>query len=171
MPLDGTELFENPVLAKLGQVERLLATEDQWCKGRLHDRRGRHCLAGAIMEADARAELNRPIIQAIKETTGRHYWRVESFNDDPSTNHHDVLRVLRRARLIIISSGAPVDQPKQWYLKLVERIGALFPTPAESQLYNAELRTVPAPIRASDADCREYVRSRESIHEISERVQ
>lgn len=171
MPLDGIELFENPVLAKLGQVERLLATEDQWCKGRLHDRRGRHCLAGAILEADARAELTRPIIRAIKETTGRHYWRVESFNDDPSTNHRDVLRALHRARLIIISNGAGVDQPKQWYLKLVEKIGALFPPAAESQLYHAELRTAPVPIRASDADRREYVPSRDSIRETSDLFQ
>ena len=100
MPLDGTEMFENPILGKLWQVECMLATEDQWCKGRLHDRKGRHCLVGAMTEVNGRQDLTRPIIRAIKEISGRHYWRIELFNDDPSTNHQDVLRVLHRTRLI-----------------------------------------------------------------------
>ncbi len=122
MPLDGTEMFENPALAKLWEVECMLATEDQWCKGRLHDRRGRHCLVGAITEANARQELTRPIIRAIKEISGKHYWRIESFNDDPATNHQDVLRVLQRARLILLSELANADQPRAWYLKLYDKV-------------------------------------------------
>ena len=122
MPLDGTEMFENPALAKLWEVECMLATEDQWCKGRLHDRRGRHCLVGAITEANARQELTRPIIRAIKELSGKHYWRIELFNDDPATNHQDVLRVLQRARLILFSELANADQPRAWYLKLYDKI-------------------------------------------------
>ena len=65
----------------------MLAIEDQWCKGRLHDRKGRHCLVGAITEVNGRQELTRPIIRAIKEISGKHYWRIELFNDDPGTNH------------------------------------------------------------------------------------
>ena len=59
MPYDATELdiFENHPLAKLGAVERLLATEQQWCKGRLQDRDGRHCLVGAMQAAEARQVL------------------------------------------------------------------------------------------------------------------
>ena len=48
MPFDGIDTFEPHPLAKLGAVERLLATEQQWCKGRLRDAHGRHCLVGAI---------------------------------------------------------------------------------------------------------------------------
>ena len=44
MPLDSMEFAENPLLVKLGRVERLLATDQQWCKGRLRDVHGRHCL-------------------------------------------------------------------------------------------------------------------------------
>jgi hypothetical protein len=118
MPLDGSELFANPALAKLWEVECLLATEDQWCKGRLHDRKGRHCLVGAITEANARQELTRPIIGAIKEVSDKHYWRIESFNDDPSTSHQDVLRVLNRARLLIIADIARTNEPKSWFTKM-----------------------------------------------------
>jgi hypothetical protein len=126
MPLDGAELFENQTLAKLRQVERLLATEGQWCKGRLYDRKGRHCLVGAITEADGRQALTRPIMHAVREVSGKHYWRIESFNDDPNTSHRDVLRVLHRARLMIISDIAEAGQKKSWKRKLTDGVSALF---------------------------------------------
>jgi hypothetical protein len=118
MPLHGTELFANPVLAKLWEVKCLLAAEDQWCKARLHDRKGRHCLVGAITEADARQELSRAIIRAIKDVSGKRYWRIESFNDDPSTNHRDVLRVLNHARLLIIADIAHSHEARPWLAKM-----------------------------------------------------
>jgi hypothetical protein len=126
MPLDGVELFDNPALAKLGQVERLLAREDQWCKGRLHDRHGRHCLAGAIIAADARQELTRPVIRAVREVSGRHYWRIASFNDDPGTSHRDVLRVLRRARVIIVDDIARANDGTSRSWKFAETVKAFF---------------------------------------------
>ncbi|HUC10191.1 MAG TPA: hypothetical protein VL985_07160 [Stellaceae bacterium] len=139
MPLDGSELFRSPALAKLWEVECLLATEDQWCKGRLHDRRGRHCLVGAITEANGRQDLTRPIMRAIKELGGRHYWRIESFNDDPNTNHQDVLRVLHRARLIIISDITRAEEPKSWYARILELMDELFPfSLGQSQTYGAD---------------------------------
>jgi hypothetical protein len=154
MPLDGTEMFENPALAKLWEVECLLATEDQWCKGRLHDRRGRHCLVGAMIEANGRQELTRPIIRAIKEISGKHYWRIESFNDDSATNHQDILRVLQRARLIILAELANADQPRAWYLKLLDTIAnEIFAMPSASSVYAVEAKSVPAPVpvRSSEA--------------------
>jgi hypothetical protein len=60
MPLDGTDLYDNHPVAKLGAVERLLATEQQWCKGRLRDAYGRHCLVGAIEAVGARQMLHKP---------------------------------------------------------------------------------------------------------------
>jgi len=98
MPFDGTESFDNHPIAKLGAVERLLATEQQWCKGRLRDAHGRHCLVGAIEAVGGRLVLQKPILQAAREVSGKRYWRIEFFNDDPRTTHADVLQVLRRAR-------------------------------------------------------------------------
>ena len=98
MPFDGIDTFEPHPLAKLGAVERLLATEQQWCKGRLRDAHGRHCLVGAIEAVEGRQVLQRVILQAAREVSGKRYWRIEFFNDDPRTTHTDVLQVLRRTR-------------------------------------------------------------------------
>ena len=57
MPFDGIDTLEPYPLAKLGAVERLLATEQQWCKGRLRDAHGRHCLVGAIEAVDGPGHL------------------------------------------------------------------------------------------------------------------
>ena len=62
MPFDGIDTFEPHPLAKLGAVERLLATEQQWCKGRLRDAHGRHCLVGAIEAVDGRQMLQRVVL-------------------------------------------------------------------------------------------------------------
>ena len=128
MPLDGTEfgfLGDHP-LAKLGAVERLLASERQWCKGRLRDRDGRHCLVGAIQAVDARQLLEPIILRAAREVGGRRYWRIESFNDNPRTTHADVLRVLRRARENIIT-GMIDGKPHPWYVRRVKALRKLFP--------------------------------------------
>jgi hypothetical protein len=103
MPFDGIETFETHPLAKLGAVERLLATEQQWCKGRLRDAYGRHCLVGAIEAVDGRQMLQRVILQAAREVSGKRYWRIEFFNDDPRTTHADVLEVLRQAHDNIVA--------------------------------------------------------------------
>jgi hypothetical protein len=98
MPFDGIDAFDNHPIAKLGAVERMLATEQQWCKGRLRDAQGRHCLVGAIEAVGGRQVLQKPILQAAREVSGKRYWRIEFFNDDPLTTHADVLQVLRRTR-------------------------------------------------------------------------
>jgi hypothetical protein len=118
------EFAENPLLVKLGRVERLLATEQQWCKGRLRDVQGRHCVVGAIEAADAWEELPAIILRATREVSGKRYWRIESFNDDPNTTHRDVLLVLRRARQSIIAQmdEGLVSQP--WYRRWAQKIGA-----------------------------------------------
>jgi hypothetical protein len=173
MPLDGFELFEDPTLAKLRQVECLLATEDQWCKGRLYDRKGRHCLVGAITEVDGRQALTRPIMRAVRAVSGKHYWRIESFNDDPGTSHRDVLRVLHRARLLLIAEIAGIDQRKSWKRKLTDAIGALFPaTGIGAHLYGAgfdDLPAIPVSVRARSAY--EYRRSPPPVRETSDLYQ
>ena len=112
MPFDGIETVEIHPLAKLGAVERLLATEQQWCKGRLRDAHGRHCLVGAIEAVDGRQVLQRIILQAAREVSGKRYWRIEFFNDDPRTTHADVLEVLRHARENIIAGMVCESQPR-----------------------------------------------------------
>ena len=78
MPFDGIDTFEPHPLAKLGAVERLLATEQQWCKGRLRDAHGRHCLVGAIKAVDGRQMLQRVVLQAAREVSGKRYWGSNS---------------------------------------------------------------------------------------------
>jgi len=114
MPLDCLSFSENPLLAKLGRVERLLATEHQWCKGKLHDADGRYCLVGAIEATDGWPEVARVILRAVREVSGRRYWRIESFNDDLRTTHADVLAVLRQARENIIASMADDHDLQPW---------------------------------------------------------
>src|SRR5258706_3452114 len=98
MPFDGIDAFDNHPIAKLGAVERMLATEQQWCKGRLRDAHGRHCLVGAIEAVGGRQVLQKPILQAAREVSGKRYWRIEFFNDDPRPTHSDVVPVLLRPR-------------------------------------------------------------------------
>ncbi len=106
MPFDGTGFSENPALQKLDAVLRLLATEDQWCKGVFRTPEGRHCLMGAIQAANARLLLKQPVLSAIGDVTGRSFWRIESFNDHRMTTHALVLRVLHRAREWILVGEA-----------------------------------------------------------------
>jgi hypothetical protein len=106
MPFDGTDLgfFENRSLTKLGEVERLLATKQLWCKFQLRDRDGRHCLVGAMEAVKARQVLEPIILRAARKVGGKHYWRIEYFNDDPRTSHAGILRVLSLARVNIIAN-------------------------------------------------------------------
>jgi hypothetical protein len=124
MPLDCLEFVKNPLLEKLGKVERLLATEQQWCKGKLRDVDGRRCLVGAIEAADAQHELPQLILRATREVTGKRYWRIESFNDDPRTKHRDVLLVLRRTRQNILNQMAEQCDPQPWYRKWAQSLWA-----------------------------------------------
>jgi hypothetical protein len=114
MPFDGIDGFGDHPIVKLGAVERLLATEQQWCKGRLRDAHGRHCLVGAIEAVGGRQVLQKPILQAAREISGKRYWRIEFFNDDPRTTHADVLQVLRHTRETMIAGliGEGNRQPR-----------------------------------------------------------
>jgi hypothetical protein len=127
MPFDGTELElpENHPLSRLGAVERLLATEEQWCKGALRDSDGRHCLVGAMQAMKARL-LEPIILQAAREVGRKHYWRLELFNDDPRTTHAQVLRVLQRAREHIIVGIIEADHRAPWKQRFVTAVRAVW---------------------------------------------
>jgi hypothetical protein len=124
MPFDGIELSGSEQLVKLGAVERLLATEQQWCKGRLRDAHGRHCLVGAIEAVEGRQMLQRVILQAAREVGGKRYWRIEFFNDDPHTTHADVLEALQRARENIIAGM--ICDPRPWHRRWAGAMQTLF---------------------------------------------
>jgi hypothetical protein len=130
MPLDSLEFTQPPLLAKLGRVERLLATEQQWCKGRLRDGDGRHCLVGAIEAADAWKEIAPIILRAVREVSGKRYWRIESFNDDPCTTHGQVLAVLRMARQNIIAGIAKDCEGEPWHRRWAQVLKRLHTGPA-----------------------------------------
>jgi hypothetical protein len=127
MPLDGTDLglFEQHPLAKLGAVESLLATEQQWCKGKMRDSDGRHCLVGAMQAVEARQILEPIVLRAARQIGGKYYWRAEFFNDDPRTTHADVLRVLRLAREILVAQMIGEDQRRRWHERFALALCAL----------------------------------------------
>lgn len=130
MPFDGTDAFDNHPLAKLGSVERLLATEQQWCKGRLRDAHGRHCLVGAIEAVGGRQVLQKIVLQAAREVSGKRYWRIEFFNDDPRTTHADVLQVLHRARENLIAGMINEYDRLPRYQRWVRALRTRFSRPA-----------------------------------------
>lgn len=108
MPFDGNggENRSNP-LAMIDSVITLLSGKGRWCQQRLHTRDGRLCLQGALTEAGATATLKQPILQAIREVTGRDdFVRVEMFNDQPLTTQELVIEVLYHARRNITATLA-----------------------------------------------------------------
>jgi hypothetical protein len=98
MPFDGVGLGLDERMYKMDRVIDLLTTPDRWCQGTLRTHDERHCIRGAIMAVDGVGTLGSIVLRAINEVTGRHYWRIESFNDHPNTNHAQVVEVLARAR-------------------------------------------------------------------------
>jgi hypothetical protein len=98
MPFDGVGLGLDERVGKIDKVIDLLATPDKWCKGTLKTHDGRRCIRGAIMAVDGVGTLQPVVLRAINEVTGRHYRRIESFNDHPDTDHVQVVEVLARAR-------------------------------------------------------------------------
>ena len=91
MPFDGT-LTPRQVhlLDKLDEVSEYLASENIWCKRRLHDPNGQRCLLGALKEAHADWHLYQPVISAARQVTGITYHRIETFNDAARTDFSTV---------------------------------------------------------------------------------
>ena len=118
MPFDGVGFASDYRVSKLDQVISLLATPDKWCKAQFKTLDGRYCIRGAIRAVEG-AEILRPIVlQAIRDVTGIRYLRIESFNDYPYTHHGQVLRILARARQLVLSGWtadvAPVAGRSGW---------------------------------------------------------
>src|SRR5438034_10114270 len=99
MPFDGVGFGFDDRMSKIDKVINLLATPDRWCKGTLRTHDGRHCIRGAIMAVDGVGTLQPVVLRAINEVTGRHYRRIEAFNDRPDTGSSRVLEVVGGARI------------------------------------------------------------------------
>ncbi|MBO0737675.1 MAG: hypothetical protein J2P48_14070 [Alphaproteobacteria bacterium] len=67
--------------------------------------------------------LQRVILHAAREVSGKRYWRIEFFNDDPHTTHADVLEVLHRARENIIAGM--ICEPQSWHRRWVRGLRSL----------------------------------------------
>jgi hypothetical protein len=107
MPFDGTGYDRRiDALDRIDRAAALVAREEHWCKGRIYTEDGRRCLLGALKAVSGQAMLKAPVLQAIRQETGRHYASIPRFNDDLSTTHGTVLRVLERTRLNLASGTA-----------------------------------------------------------------
>lgn len=129
MPFDGVGFSFDDRMGKIDKVINLLATPDQWCKGTLRTHDGRYCIRGAIMAVDGVGTLQPAVLRAINEVTGRHYWRIESFNDHPDTDHAQVVEVLARARddlaghLAALRARPPA--PVEWHCRVAGGVSRL----------------------------------------------
>ena len=103
-PYDGRQSY---LLQKLDAVADLLASEDQWCKGRWRNSSGSRCLVGALIDANAKLALYYPLLRAVTGVTRTRYCRLETFNDAADTDFKIVQAVLDQARIDIISSNLP----------------------------------------------------------------
>jgi hypothetical protein len=123
MPFDGVGFALEDRVGKIDKVIDLLATPDKWCKGVLRTPDGRRCIRGAMMAVEGAHCLQPAMLQAIREVTGKHYLRIESFNDHVDTDHTQVLAVLGRARDHLISAQLDADHcttsvPAGWRARL-----------------------------------------------------
>ena len=128
MPFDGVGFAFQDRVSKIDQVIDLLATPDKWCQGSYKTPDGRHCIRGAIIAVEGANNLRPIVLQAIREVTGKHYFRIESFNDRADTNHAQVFQVLMRARAHLIS--AQLDMTHSGKLAAIgwrERLRVLLP--------------------------------------------
>src|SRR5438477_7375904 len=107
MPMVGGRFPIDHRVSKIDQVIDLLAAANQWCKAQFKTHDGRYCIRGAIMAVEGADFLKPVMLQAIREVTGQRYLRIESFNDHPYTQHAQVLRVLMRARQLVVSRRGP----------------------------------------------------------------
>ena len=121
MPFDGlADDRQQYLLDKLDAVSGLLACEQKWCKRHMRTPDGGRCLLGALIDAKARWLFYRSAVIAAREVTGKHYHRVESFNDDFTTSFTEVQAVLERIRATLIA-GTARQSPLQRITSIFQR--------------------------------------------------
>jgi hypothetical protein len=76
--------------------------------------------------------------------SGKRYWRIESFNDDPNTTHRDVLLVLRRARESILAQMDEEFDSQPWYRRWAQKFGVS----RSASAYRIDFGGEPKPVAA-----------------------
>lgn len=115
MPFDGLQFVDHESLDKMERVIDLISTPAKWCKGSERNRAGQYCIRGAMIAAGALETLEPVVLQSIHEVAGRHFRRIEEFNDHPRTTHCQVIEVLDRARTKIVEgkiAGPPASRSR-----------------------------------------------------------
>lgn len=109
MPFDGLAFVDHESLDKMERAIDLISTPAKWCKGSERNRAGQYCIRGALIAVGALDTLEPVVLQSIHEVAGRHFRRIEEFNDHPRTTHCQVVEVLDRARVKLIEgkTGGP----------------------------------------------------------------
>jgi hypothetical protein len=110
MPFDGTHAPRLIAYEKIEEVMKLIGSEDRWCKGSLSTLDGRRCLVAAMQTVHAQQMLEPIVLHAIRDVTGKHFRRIERFNDHRTTSHATVMRVLSRARDSLFESAMVVPE-------------------------------------------------------------
>ncbi len=110
MPFDGTHAPRLLAYEKIEEVMKLIGSEDRWCKGSLSTLDGRRCLVAALQTVHAQQMLEPIVLHAIKDVTGKHFRRIERFNDHRTTTHATVMHVLGRARDSLFDSAVVAPQ-------------------------------------------------------------
>jgi hypothetical protein len=123
MPFDDNRHHvPGDALEKIDKVIALLATEAKWCKFFAESSDGRRCLWGAMRAEDAASLLEPPILDAVRQVTGRLHRCIDAFNDHPATTHALVLAVLFQARHNM-RTAAPHPAPQyRWEPARMSRI-------------------------------------------------
>lgn len=111
MPFDGTQSPRLIAYEKIEEVVKLIGSEDRWCKGSLSTLDGRRCLVAAMQTVHAQQMLEPIVLHAIREVTGKHFRRIERFNDHRTTSHATVMQVLGRARDSLFDAPVLPAQP------------------------------------------------------------
>jgi hypothetical protein len=115
MPFDDNRHHvPGDALERIDKVIALLATEDKWCKFFAESSDGRRCLWGAMRAEDAASVLEPPILDAIRQVTGRFQRCIDAFNDHPATTHALVLKVLYQARHNIRTAALHTAPQYRW---------------------------------------------------------
>ncbi len=130
MPFDGTGAPAYEQLDKLDRVIDILGSPSRWCKGSERNRRGQYCIRGALIAVDALPLLEPVILKSIHQVAGRHFRRIEEFNDHPRTTHGQVVAVLSHTRENLIAGGlGPAAPPAHfapgfggWVSRMVQRV-------------------------------------------------
>jgi hypothetical protein len=104
-----------------------------------------------MLAVNARQVLEPIILRAAREVGGKHYWRIEVFNDDPRTSHADILRVLSLARENIIANIIEGDQRRSGRQRLAQAVRALCSGSAGEAYAALRFGAIRHPVRAPKA--------------------